>query len=106
MDIPKITIISDVIMRTVMTKEGFNIPIYSQLAVFETDLMKIQIYIDVGGLSAGYSVGTVKYWDFVVDLVPDKYGVGLSRKKTLVEIPVSGSSRSSSFVNVIFSKVS
>ncbi|MDG5822167.1 hypothetical protein [Xylella fastidiosa] len=92
---PKVTIKSDVAMRTVTTKQGTQMPIYSQRAELESEKMRMEIEVIVDGLQQGYSVGAVKFWDVVSDLVPGRFGIDLSRKKTLVDANASGSGRSS-----------
>ncbi|MCD8456651.1 hypothetical protein LPH50_00180 [Xylella taiwanensis] len=93
MDMPKVTIMSGVNMRVVTTSKGVQMQIYSQRAVLESELMKLQIDVDVDGLNAGYPVGAIKYWDVVTDLVPGQYGLGLARRMTLVDANVSSSGR-------------
>ncbi|MGY0342167.1 hypothetical protein [Xylella fastidiosa] len=73
-------------MRTVTTKQGTQMPIYSQRAELESEKMRMEIEV--------ISVGAVKFWDVVSDLVPGRFGIDLSRKKTLVDANVSGSGRS------------
>ncbi|KFA40083.1 hypothetical protein DF22_003327 [Xylella fastidiosa] len=94
MQMPKVTIKSDVAMRTVTTKQGTQMPIYSQRAELDCEKMRVEIEVVVDGLQQGYPVGAVKLWDVLSDLVAGRFGVELSRKKTLVDVklPLASSS--------------
>jgi len=85
MNAPKITINSPVETRYVTTKTGMQKPVYSQRATLETEAMRIQVEVEVDGPDKGYTVGAVKEWDLVTDLVPGRFGVELARRMTLVD---------------------
>lgn len=93
MNAPKITINSNVETRTVTTSKGMQKAIYSQRATLETELMRIQVEVEVDGLDKGYPVGAVKEWDVVSDLVPGRFGIELARRMTLVDPASAGRSQ-------------
>ncbi|XQA67118.1 hypothetical protein ACM9XC_07225 [Xanthomonas sacchari] len=85
MNAPKITINGPVDTRNVTTSKGLPRAIYSQKATLETELMRVQIDVEVDGPNSGYPVGAVKDWDIVADLVPGRFGPELARRMTLVD---------------------
>jgi hypothetical protein len=83
-NLPLITIKGNAEPRNVTTKTGATKTVYSQQAQLETEMMRVQIDIEVDSPNHAYRVGEVLEWDVVADLQPGQYGrVELARKKTL-----------------------
>ncbi|HHA2378905.1 TPA: hypothetical protein ACOEBN_000368 [Stenotrophomonas maltophilia] len=85
MNAPKVTINSAVEIRYVTTKSGMQKQVHFQRATLESELMRVQVEVEVDGPEKGYAVGAVKEWDLVSDLVPGRYGIELARRMTLVD---------------------
>ena len=79
----RITILEAVVPRTIQGQKGPK-TIYAQRASLETEAMRITVEVEVDGQNNGYRVGETFLWDIAADLVPGRFGVDLSRRKTLV----------------------
>lgn len=79
----RVTILEPVTTRSITTSKGQQKAIHAQKASLETTQMRIQFEVEVDGPNAGYRVGEQFTWDVVADLVPGRFGVELSRRKTL-----------------------
>jgi hypothetical protein len=77
-----VTILGPVESRSIQTQRGPK-TVYGQKASLETEGMRIGIEIEVDGPNMGYAPNSKHVWDVAADLVPGRFGVDLSRRKTL-----------------------